>query len=311
VTAAALRRSRKLTPDFITDKCDYFVDVQLWPRHPKLNPSAWLSNFDEAEKEHAAHLLNGFLYLTSEVVDTCLAATIRGLSRQVGQPLLVAPSDLKVKWDEFCSQVILTFPTDEDPNPTDSGPEYIRRARHNLGLSEAHYLEPQAALQHLLTNPNAPIIFVDDFVGTGNQFIQTWRRPYRIGGGFRSFADTVGADARIFYTPILCTETGMQQINGECPAVVLEPTHLLGSRYSVFSDDSIIWPSEMKPSGREFVLQASKRAGIPDSGGVQTDDCRGFANLGLAVAIGESVPDATIPLFYWETNGWRPLIRRR
>ena len=308
--AARLPRSRRLTEAFIRDKCNYLVDVHMWPIHQVIDPQPWLSNFEPDELDHASHLLNGFMYFTDHLIDRCVEATVRSLSRlvcDVSRP----SSEIRAAWTAFCSRALVTYPTGEEPSPTDSGPEYVRRARHRLGLAEPQFVEPVIALAELIGDPTVPIIFVDDFVGTGNQFLVTWHREYEVGARRRSFADSVAPESRIFYAPILCTELGHEQIRSACPSVHVSPAHVLSSRYSVFSPDSIIWPDDLRHTAEAFVEQASKRAGIPDSGGMAANDWRGFAKLGLTVALYDSVPDATIPLLYWEENGWKPLIRRR
>jgi hypothetical protein len=49
---------------------------------------------------------------------------------------------------------------------------------------------------------------------------------------------------------------------------------------------------------------------MPDTDGAVVNDWQGFHKLGLALAFQHCVPDATLPLFYWEHNEWHPLIRR-
>jgi hypothetical protein len=53
----------------------------------------------------------------------------------------------------------------------------------------------------------------------------------------------------------------------------------------------------------------SERAGyIQENGG--PDDWRGFHGLGLTVAFEHGIPDASLPIFFSERNGWKPLMRR-
>jgi hypothetical protein len=47
----------KVTPEFALAKCNYFVDVQLWPIHSLIDPDMWLSNFKPEEMDHAVQLL--------------------------------------------------------------------------------------------------------------------------------------------------------------------------------------------------------------------------------------------------------------
>jgi len=62
----------KVNEPFVLGKCDYFVDVQLWPLIQRLNPKRWLSNFRPAEMDHAISLLNAFLYFDRILMDQLL-----------------------------------------------------------------------------------------------------------------------------------------------------------------------------------------------------------------------------------------------
>ena len=69
----------EVPPKFVTAKCDYFVDVQLWPPH-KLRPEAWLANFRSDELPFALHLLNAFLYYSDHFLDQLFVGAFQGLS---------------------------------------------------------------------------------------------------------------------------------------------------------------------------------------------------------------------------------------
>ena len=290
-------------------KCDYFVDVQLWPLHKTLNARGWLGNFPEGEKDHAVHLLNGFLYFSPPLVDQMFVAAVQSVSSRfysASDPFLTFQS----KWQQFMDTAIVTYVTGEAPNPTDSGFSFARKARQLLGIPENRIATPDDAVLRLMQEPG-PVLFVDDFVGSGNQFLETWRRSVSIlaSGTHTSFARISEASGSSFYyCPVICTQYGYDRIQAACPSVSLQPAHIITARYSALKPDSYIWPPHLQASALDFLRIASTRAGIPDDHSV--NDWRGFHELGLAVALGDSIPDATLPILYWEKNGWTPLFRR-
>ena len=153
------------------------------------------------------------------------------------------------------------------------------------------------------------MIFVDDLVGSGNQFIVTWYREYRT--RYESFAALAPvSSAKFYYCPAFCTQLGLKRINDACPKVNVSPGVFIPDNYGALAPNSVVWPSRLRSTAEEFLRSASSRAGIPDTGGTKPDDWRGFASLGLTIAFENSVPDATLPIIYWQRNGWRPLIRR-
>jgi hypothetical protein len=300
----------ELDIQFILAKCDYFSEVSVWPLQQKLSPTRWLSNFDRADRHLAAHLLNAFLYFSEPMVDQMFAAAVQGISSLVIQ-FEASFFRIQSDWKAFLDSAIVTYVTGESPSPTDSGQLFSRKARQVVGIPEPSIVSPQDAVVRLLTDLPRPVIFVDDFVGSGSQFVHTWRRLIRAPGGADVSFEKLAAIARhkFYYCPLLCTGLGLRRIGGECPAVTLVPAHVVPPRYNALAPDSVVWPPHLLPQGSAFIERYSAAAGIPDQPGA-VDDWRGFAGLGLAIGFSHSVPDATLPLFYWEENGWIPLIRR-
>lgn len=291
-----------LTKEFILSKCNYFVDVQLWPIKSVINPELWLSNFQEDEMEHATHLLNSFLYFSDELVDTMFTAGFQMLSniiRGKGDSFLAT----RTTWSSFFDNIIITLVTGEDPNISDSGYSFVRRARQKLRINESQLMGQEKCIKMLIDKDPRPVIFVDDFVGSGEQFIKTWERVISINGSSISYKDLSSVHgSKFYYCPIMCTEYGYNKIRNRCPKVILSPVHLLSQRYSALADDSIVWPDLLRTTAIGFLETASKRAGIIK--------WQGFHKLGLTIAFEHGVPDATLPIFWWEENGWKPLVKR-
>jgi hypothetical protein len=206
--------------------------------------------------------------------------------------------------------VYVTYVSGESPNPSDSGFSFARRAKKLLGISEDRIVHHPDLLSLILAGVARNVVFVDDFAGTGNQFLTTWRRPYQVPAGpilsFERASPLRGLS--FYYCPVLCAELGARRIHTEAPRVGLYPAHVLPASMSVFSPDSRVWPIHLRSTATSFIQRASARAGLPDYGGTKPGDWRGFAALGLTVALASGTPDATIPLFTTTLNGWKPLV---
>lgn len=294
----------------ILERCDYLVDVQLWPRKDVLNPARWLRNFKPGELDHAAHLLKVFIYFSEPMVNALLVGAFQNLSRLV-KGVHANTSASQARWQSFFDTLLITYVTGENPSVTDSGFTFARKARQLLGIPEDRIVDPKTALDQALQTAR-PIVFVDDFVGSGSQFINTWYRQYPTYAGVsRSFFDAAQLGSSTFYyCPLLCTSLGMRNIRMHCRDLQIESAHLITPVYSLIGRQSSQWPARLRPTARDFIKRASLRAGIPDTIGRDLNDWQGFRKLGLGMAFYHSVPDATIPLFHWEKNGWHPLIRR-
>lgn len=309
MTAAVPRVNR----DAIQVKTNVLVDARLWPSAPDLNVPAWLSNFDEADLDFAYALLNAFLYIPNRWVDELFIAGLRDLSR-----VICTASDPFVQqqreWRRFLQTAIITYMTGEEPNPTDSGYAFARRARQLAGLPEINIMHPNRAFEEA-KNTDRAVIFVDDFVGSGSQTQRTWTRAYGA-GSVKTFSDLAGTRARprastgLYYVPLFMTESGRDYVQATCPGLTCRPVHVLDGSFSALSPNSKVWPPGMQQQGVDFVKRVSLARGVPETGGSHVDDWRGFAALGLCFAFEHSIPDATMPIFRWEEDGWKPLKRR-
>lgn len=294
-----------------TDKWRYMVTTGLWPKRGNFDPNAWISNFLPDELPLALRLLDGFTFFTDELVKQMFRSAFLNISQHVISDKNSLQNS-RAEWSNFVSSLVVVRVTGEVPRDADSGFAFARLARDVLMLDEERIVSPEIALAYFASGNTANILFVDDFVGSGNQFGDTWERKYTIGQHKISFKDVhtyLGDKIKYFYCPVICTELGRSNIAIRCDGVKIVPAHFYTSRQSALSNDSAIWREDMKTEGPEFVASVSARIGIPDTDG--GEDCwRGFHKLGLALAFGHGCPDATLPIFYTQQNNWKPLVKK-
>ncbi|UVM21164.1 hypothetical protein [Pseudomonas wadenswilerensis] len=294
-----------------SDKWRYMVTTGLWPKKGNFDPIGWCSNFNNDELPLALRLLEGFTFFADELVKQMF----RSAFLNVSQHIITDKNDInkaRQQWASFVDSLVVVRVTGEIPRDADSGFAFSRLARDVLLLNEERIVSPEIALEYIAQGNRPNILFVDDFVGSGNQFVDTWEREYRIGNyaiSFKAAQHALGNSVKFIYCPVVCTELGRGNINQNCQGVNIIPAHFYSTRQSALSNDSAIWRDDMRTEGPEFVKTVSMRAGIPDTGG--GEDCwRGFHKLGLALAFAHGCPDATLPIFYSQKNDWKPLIKK-
>lgn len=292
----------------ILAKADLFTDFQLWPPTHRMNPQGWLGNFTEEELPHALALLDSFMYYSEALVDALYFSAVQGISPEVAESA-TSLGQAKVMWRRFLAGLRVTYVEGEIPNPTDSGYLFARKARQVLGVEEGQIVPPADALSALRNDPTLPLLFVDDFVGSGNQMSETWHRRYSTpGSGEATFAQLAASGSGTFYyVPMVATMKGMLHLASTCPGLRVRPAHVLDDAYSLTSDACFFWPESLKPTARDVLRCASDRAGITSS---YEYGWQGFHNLALPLGFWHCVPDATLPLFFWDENSWIPLVRR-
>ena len=292
---------------FITSKCEFLMHIGLWPSSYTLDPRGWLGNFDESERPYALNLLNVFLYFNENLMNALLRSAVQQLTPHVTTQSSTL-NEAREKWNEFHKNVLVTYIEGEDPSATDSGRVFARRARQILGIEQEQIGSPVEILSKLTEGYPGPVLLLDDFIGSGNQMVNTWRRRYCLEGSAKySFEMASDCGKDIFCVPLIATTLGVEVLSQRCSGLRVVPAHVLDGRYSLVATDSILWPEKLKPASKEFLYSASERSGILNEPGIHWE---GFHSLGLGLAFSNSVPDATIPLYYWERPGWNALIRR-
>jgi hypothetical protein len=307
------RPSPRLKLELILEKCSDFADFQVWPLRARMDPRLWLKNFDEADQEVAHHLLNAFMFFSPDLTAQLFTTAIQNLStsRRWREH---RPGNVFEEWRRFLRRLTVTHVTGEVPKATDSGQFVTRLARDRVGVPEEQILSPAEALsRRLLRGDDGPLIFVDDFMGAGEQFMSTWRQRHLVGGKRVSFEDVAVrssdpmADWEIYFVPAICTARGLAKLADECPVVEVSAGNVLDEKYSVFHESSIVWPEELAEKGRGMIERVSRRLRLPEDG--DKWDYRGFRRQGLAIGFDHKIPDATIPLFRLNRDDWKPLVR--
>ena len=298
---------QQASEQFIFSKIEFLRDTNVWPARHKLDHLAWLDNFQSDERPYALNLLHIFLYYNDSMVD----ALFQGAIQQLGSLIIdKATSSIQARdvWSSFLDNLLITYVESKPLNPTESGLIFARKARQVLGIKECQIVLPQQALQFICFKPTTPILFVDDFIGSGQQVIDAWQHRYTLSNGQTvSFSSLSWTQGEFLYTPIVATTYGLEEVAKRCSGLSTFPAHILDEGYSLTSESSILWPDTLKPHASQFLFNASKRAGIVDR---HPTEWKGFHNLALPLAFFHSVPDATLPLYWWNEDGWRPLIER-
>jgi hypothetical protein len=284
-------------------KCEALKRAGLWAAEPHMRPRAWIANFEQSDRAIAAKLLDRFTFYNSALTDRLLVASFDSIGD--GMPKGPnAPSRAQLL--SVIGSAVWTPVQGENPNPTDSGNLLCRRARQLLSVPEDRIVEADRAIA--IAAQGRPIVFVDDFVGSGEQFLKTWTRSFN--GESYAMVHSKNSFTAIYVT-LVATAQGIARIYKEAPSVAVCATHVLEDRATIhgcsatdpqFAADiplflqkyaSRLRPQENYISGSARFLQY------------------GFGSLGLMFGFHHSIPDATLPIFWAPGDGsWEPLIER-
>ena len=298
---------RTIDYDSVIEKLDFFRTIQAWPLNDVLNYKGWLDNFyKEEERNIAAQILDFFIFYPKSMINQMLKTVVG----YCGEYLSSCFPDWK--HEDFINRCIYSFIPGETKNPTDSGHIYVHKLKNELHIPQDRIVYNDD-LYPLLesTKKSIPVIFVDDFVGSGTQCITAWNGEEGEKNKKRLKDIAMNSNHIFIYAPLIANYIGYNRIKKDCNGLTLLPCHIINNEYNLFDPECICWGKniELYSKGTELILSKSKELGIPFNDKNKVNHVRGFDEQGLALAFENGAPDAILPIFYWCKN-WVPLIKK-
>jgi hypothetical protein len=272
-----------------------------------MRPRAWLTNFEQADLPLAALLLDHFTFYSDEFSDLLLKASFNAIADGLQKgPKAPAPKELLTSIENGC----FTPVEGESPNPSDSGNSICRRARKLLHIPEPRIQPPQIALSEAASG--RPVVFLDDFVGSGDQFLTTWNRSYSMIPP-HSFADAFTKTGfTAIYVTLVATKRGVDRIHKSVPNLAISSAHVLdeSATYRAITSDPAFPIANIRSRLDTMLVKYSNRLAPKDAYMDDIDRAFGYESGGLLFAFSDSVPDSTLPIFWSHGPSWIPLVER-
>lgn len=283
-------------------RCEALKRAGMWLPEPRIRPRAWIDNFDDGDKILAAQLLERFVFYNQRLTDSLLTASFYSIADGLKKgPAAPARAQLL----QALPRAVFTPVSGEAPNPTDSGYFLCRRARQVLNVDEASIKNTNEALK--AAENGSPVVFVDDFIGSGDQFLTTWQDS-SAGVSFEQLQAALGFTA--IYVSLVGTDTGIANIGKYAPSVAVCVTHKIDVRGTLWGLQTLN-PSlytQVDALLKKYTPRLTPHDAYMHQGNYLT---YGYKGRGLFFAFEHSVPDATLPIFWCRgTNSWEPLIER-
>ncbi len=142
-------------------------------------------------------------------------------------------------------------------------------------------------------------LFVNDFLGTGTQFLRFAKR--------NAVADTLAGSTAI-YAPLTAHEDGLGALEREAEWLHVCCVERLTSRYGLFTETSPSFNDGINSAAAARVFYAD----FLDRRKLSIEDryTHGFGDLALTYVFEHATPNNNIPLLWHEDEAWKPLFRR-
>jgi hypothetical protein len=142
-------------------------------------------------------------------------------------------------------------------------------------------------------------MFIDDFLGTGEQFC-SFAQEFQLSASLKGCYSV--------YAPLVAHKAGIAEVQKHFPDLHVVAVEVIDNTYNLFSDQSPWFGDGVNsPLGaREFYDELMARVRFP----IKPEALRGFGKLSLAYAFNHATPDNCLPIIWSEGNNWKPLLER-
>jgi hypothetical protein len=288
--------------DHVVQRCRYLIGVNIWGGISLTRLEEWIGVFNtDAERYLAACVLDSLIYRSTNQVKGLMTQLLqRGLPENLE---LLSHKGIQEDWQELLAQdndpSIRMVPVlrDDDP-PSKSGPMITRLYKHLVMTNDQWMIWPwqmtDAELSHV-----RHFLLVDDFLGTGDQFIKFVKRT--------EFEKLIG-DKRVIYSPLIAHACGIAKVKEVYPDVVIVPAEVIDGDYNLFGKQSRLFidGSNSLESAKAFYEEFFRR----NNATISKDYLYGKGELGLTLAFEFSIPNASIPLLWSKKGSLKPLFER-
>lgn len=264
----------------------------------------WLANFKSPEDKYlAAHILSGLTYRSEAMIRSSfhhlvhceLPRALRTSADIVFADLDSFEAALRGDSESADFRFVAVDGTFEE-TPGKSGAHVIRQFKRHLGVSKRLLCRPENL--EALNDKVRALIFIDDMVGTGQQF-ERFAKFYKL---------SEQVDKRsLIYCPLLAFDAGIAKIRSSLPWLQIHPVEVLSDGHRFFRPSTVdpqLWGGDsinLLQDVLDHVAGLSLRNGLP---------AKTRHSLDLVVAFEHAVPNNSMPLLSIRTLSWQPLFDR-
>ena len=290
----------------IFTRCRNLIEKDIWKDLDLSRFRRWQANFKtDLEQYFGACILDGLIYRSQDqtvaLVNQLFQRTLADLLR-VQQPLSTGSLNLvealrmsAMKGDPGFR--LVTAVKQADP-PTKSAHYVARLLKRRFRIAETWIIKAWEIPLHI-ANGIKTFFFIDDFLGTGDQFEEFYN------------VELIGSHTGIFaaYVPLVAHIRGIAHLNRVLPNLTVKCVETLTEGHSIFSQSATYFDDGVNNSAcaQDFYFQLMKDRQINIVG----QQSGGYGGLQLAYVFEHAAPDNCLPILWWRHSPqWIPLFDR-
>ena len=286
----------------VFDRSRELIAYNIWSGLLPHRLDTWINNFQSPEEQYfAAKVLDALIYRpksqTISLLQHLFQRTIPDLERwrTISSRLLTIYPNMAHADEPHIRIVPVLVPGEA---PIKSGAIIGRHLRRSLGFRSDWFLDSSRVQENI--HKGNVVIFIDDFLGTGNQFIE-----------FVEDANLqVSIDSgKCVYAPLVAHIHGINRLTKKYTKLPVVTAEKLDESHALFAknDGTLFDEVNSVEVAREFYYSLLKNKAIDAS----AHERRGFGYFELVYAFEDAVPDNSLPILWWsQSRDWQPLFNR-
>lgn len=286
--------------DRILERSDFLISAGIWSGISRRDLGLWFDSYNSIEERYLAALMLDNLTLRSrgQTKSLMLQCFQRVLPKLLEGTYGFEP--YRGKWLESLQKrkvkVRLVPVIREEDGPHKSA-NAICRDYAMLHSIHGNLFIDAVKIESALDDGVKLFIFVDDFVGTGTQFLKFYKSVEPL------FPD----DVVLCYLPLCAHQAGLTQINNCYPRVKISAPEILTYKDAFFKDDNQPLTDNLNTYAdlKEFYLNLQN-----DRLGEEIENPLGYGDLSLVYGFENATPNATLPLLWSSKNNNTILLKR-
>ena len=290
----------------IFDRCTELINYGIWRGLHISRLRSWMNNFStDEEKYFAACILDNLIYRSKEqtiaLIEQLFQRVIPDLSRLDPTPIGRIDTCLPDLQNDLSDPGIRLVAAVKQKDPiTKSASEISRYMKRSLSISESWIIKPWEVTT-FISKGISVFIFIDDFLGTGEQFIELLDEE--------KIDNELMKKAYVAYAPLVAHKVGIDNIHKKYPALRIKSVEFLRQEFGVFHPESKCFADGVNTpeAARDFYYELLSARRIKITGSSR----HGFGELDLTYAFEHATPDNCLPILWWpHSSAWVPLFDR-
>lgn len=236
----------------------------------------WMQQFSSQDKDLAARVLDCVDFFSHDQISAAFRSVLRGIEGWHANP-----NKRSGRW-RFVAY---------SASAGESGDSMMYKFRHANNMAGSRYSELFIYRSDIIRErlgPEDTVVLVDDFVGTGNQVRDSWKKY---------FGELLASVGNIYLVVIAARLKAVDLISDETQLELI-PHVLLEESENVFGDEC----QQFDKKEKEALLRYCETA--------HRGNPRGYGNCGLLIVFSHTCPNDSIPILHVENERWEGLFRR-